>query len=163
MKRVVRMMTDDNAVDRPTNDVDEIYAIVAPLIGMKPWSVRSTFRGFLILDFGEAHKQENMIYPEGDWNLCIDCAWRLQKPHDVLVASGDEQDFIRYEIKRLEGKTLERITISALTLDTELLFETGLSLLLFPVYTDDENEHWWLDTPGDKTLGIGPGVDWYHA
>ncbi len=149
-------------MDNTAEYIGKIETIVAPLIGMKPWSVRLGIGSLLNFEFGKELKDEGYIHATGEWHLWVYmCAWRLQTAHDVLVGSEDFRDLIQYEIQRLEGKTLESIKLSWPALETEILFETGLLLRLFPIYTSD-HDHWMLFTPDRKVLTIGPGNTWSY-
>lgn len=149
-------------MDNTAENIDKIEAIVAPLLGMKPWSIRSSVGSLLSFEFGKELKDQGFKHPAGEWHLWVYmCAWRFQTAHEVIVASEDSREVIQQEIKRLEGKTLESVKLSAPALETEFLLETGLLLRLFPIYTH-ENKHWMLFTPAGMVLTIGPGNTWSY-
>ena len=151
--------------DNKSESIGKIEAIVAPLLGMKPWSVRLGIGSMLNFEFGKELKDQGFNHPTGEWHLWVYMsAWRLQTAHDVIVASEDSREFIEDEIKCLEGKILENVKISMPALETEFMFETGLVLRLFPIYTQERKhcDHWMLFTPDDMVLAIGPGNTWSY-
>lgn len=146
-------------------DIHQIESIIGSIVGMKPWSVRLGVGSFLTFDFGKAVEKERFKNPIGEWHLWVYmCAWRLETSKDVIIASEDAHKLIQQEIKRLEGKVLQKVTIYAPSLETDLMFETDLRLRLFPIYAqDDDADHWLLFTPGKKVLTIGPSNTWSYA
>lgn len=116
-----------------------------------------------MLDFGKIYEEGMPVkYPRGEWHLWVYmCFWRIQTAHEVILSAEDVRETIDQKVKCLEGKTLESIKLSGPALETEFLFETGLLLRLFPIYTQNEKS-WKLFTPNHMVLCIGPGHTWQY-
>jgi len=144
-------------------DIQQIQQLVVPIYGQRAWGVARGIGSFVTMEFGNvlptAGKQKQ---PRGEWHLWVYCcAWRLEYSNDVLVGSEDAQQKIDHLIKRLEGLTLQSIQISAPGLDTVLVFEQGIIMKLFPIFTE-KYEHWMLYAPDGNVLTLGPGSTWSY-
>jgi hypothetical protein len=147
-------------------DIHVIEEKLKPLLGKKAWGVALGVGSFITLEFGRplapyATKQGREVI-HGEWHLWVyDCAWRLETADGVLVASEDDRNEIEEAIKSLEGAALKLVELFPPALDTLLKFDNGLTLRLFPIYSNDA-DHWMLFTPEKKVLTIGPGTDWSY-
>src|SRR5689334_15213275 len=97
-----------------TDDIRQIESILDSIVGMKPWSVRLGWGSFLTFEFGKELKDQGYSQPAGEWHLWVYmAAWRLETSHDIVTVCEDSRDFIRLQIKRLQGKTLQKAHVYA--------------------------------------------------
>lgn len=134
-----------------------VRARFAPLVGKKVWGVSLGVGSFVTFEFGPKIRTSAGSV-RGEWLLWIYCcAWRIERGSRVLAASEDDRPLMKKMVKLLTGKKLTRVAVTSLLMDTSFVFEGGLVLKTFGVYSRDA-EHWMLFTPEHKVLTIGPGT-----
>ncbi|HEX7101373.1 MAG TPA: hypothetical protein VF201_01895 [Nitrolancea sp.] len=103
-------------------------------------SVGIGYASALLLDFGTASNADPSGYREPELSLVVECSWRLETEHTVLVGSGEDDDAIADAIQVLMDCDVETIKISQPSFSVRLSFGK-LILWIFPddarSYTDD--------------------------
>jgi hypothetical protein len=145
------------------NGLSEIYKLINPLLGQRIWKAWLGEGNFLILELGSQINDPKLKRPRGEWTLWVYmAAWRLETSAEIVTASEDEREKITVNIKQLEGLGVESIEVIYPSLDTTILFENGITLKIFSVYSDEET-HWKLFMPNDKVLLVGPSNSWIYG
>ncbi len=144
-------------------DLNDIQAIIRPLLGQEAWGVALGEGSFITLEFGARRPTTRARErPHGEWHLWVYCcAWRLDGNDAVIAASEDMRTTLEAAVQRLNGLALRAVDIRRPALETTLTFDNGITLQLFPVFSEDF-EHWMLYTPEGKVLTIGPGTNWSY-
>ena len=88
-------------------------------------------------------------------------AWRLEHGSDVLAASEDPRPKLEAAVRHLDGLALQSVDIVSPSLDALFAFEKGVTLRIFPIYSE-QYEHWKLFTPNGQVLVVGPGTTWSY-
>jgi hypothetical protein len=104
------------------------------------------------------------IDAEGDLRLdggglllqVVGATWRIESADTALMGSADDDTSL---VRVLEGRVLEGIRISAVSLDAELGFTDGYRLRTFAVHTDAV-VHWTATLPDGSVATAGPGGRW---
>ncbi|HEU4326413.1 MAG TPA: hypothetical protein VFS21_24950 [Roseiflexaceae bacterium] len=145
-------------------DINQISAIIEPLIGQKAWNVALGVGSFVTIDFGNvvpSKRPGGRSY--GEWYLWMYCcAWYMSKDDDIVVGSEDERETISAHIHIVSGLELVKVTIKPPAFEATFNFADGVALHLFPVFST-EYEHWMLYTPHNNVLTLGPGSTWSYA
>ena len=102
---------------------------------------------------------------EGEAQLLVSCAWRLQRRGIVVAGSRDEDSRIINALELLRGARVLRTRLRGVAWDLEIGFSGGITLAMFgdlargPVeYTNN----WQLEV-GRRVLVAGPGENWSIA
>jgi hypothetical protein len=144
-------------------NIQEVQAIVNPLLGQKAWGVSLGFGSFLTLEFGQplpSSGENQKIH--GEWHLWLyNCAWRLEQKDRILGGSGDERDQLETVIERLNNLTLQSVELLPPAGDAVFTFEHQVVLRLFAIYSQDY-AHWFLYAPDGNVLSVGPGNSWSY-
>jgi hypothetical protein len=141
--------------------------ILDNVVGQKVASIELGHGSFLTIDLGKlvskATKQKNREFRNvGEWHFWVYmCAWRIDKDNKPLAASSDPREKIATKIQEIAGTTLTKYEILNASLDTKFYFDDSITLTLFNISTDDE-EQWMLFTPDKKVLVIGPADTWTY-
>lgn len=144
------------------DEMQQIQNKVRPLIGQKVWGVELGVGTFVTMEFGAPLQDDPRLPPRGEWHLwTYYCAWQIECDGEVLAASEDPRDLLEQTLREFNELTLLGLEITRPTLVTELRFERGMILRLFPVCTMDNNA-WMLYDPTDYVLEIGPGSTWRY-
>ncbi len=147
-------------------NLQEVQHYLDPILGQKPWSVWLGMGSLLTLEFGKAREQQTRrrgTILVGEWRLWIYmAAWRLETADVVLIGSEDPRPKIQRELKHLEDVVLRSVNLVAPSLETHFIFERGIILNVFPVYSEHE-DHWMLFAPDGYVLTIGPASTWSYA
>jgi len=147
------------------NDVNEIKAIVSPILGKSAWDASLGFGSFITVEFGLPIKPtENAKYLRGEWHLWVKHAfWRLEENNRVLVGSEDDRKTLGEKLKAINGLNLEVFDINPVTYETVFLFGGRVKLSVIPTsYLQNEYEYWTLYTPQRKVLLAGPGMEFRY-
>lgn len=142
-----------------------IGPIVAPLLGLSAWDVRLGVGSFITAEFGDVVPPKKARQrAHGAWHLWImHAAWRIEQGDTMLVASEDRRPKLEAAVENLNGRPLVSLDILAPSLDTLFGFDGGMSVRLFPLYTE-EYEHWQLFVPDGNVLVVGPNATWsFHS
>lgn len=142
------------------------------LIGVPCWSVVAG-RGagsVIALDLGKKLlrrkplrnpklTQEQRTY-EGEYQMMIYCAWRLDSPDRVICGSGDsneEGEAMIEGLMRLIGSNITAVRLVDPALDLVVEFDQSLQLKVFCDETDttDDNEN-YVFRASHRIYGIGP-------
>jgi hypothetical protein len=144
-------------------DLNEIQAKMSPLFGQQAWGVALGEGSFITLEFGASRPTTRPRERQhGEWHLWVYCcAWRLDENDDVIAASEDARTKLEAAVQRLNGLTLRAVDIRSPAFETMLTFDKGITLHLFPVFSE-LYEHWMLYTPDGSVLTIGPGTSWSY-
>jgi len=146
-------------------DMDEIKAIISPILGMKAWDVSLGYGSFVTTEFGSPIKPTDQSkYLRGEWHLWVKHSfWRLEQNNQVLVASEDNRKELAENLKIINGLQLNTFDINPITFETSLLFGDKVKLLVIPTsYLQDEYEYWTFYTPERKVLIAGPGMEYQY-
>jgi hypothetical protein len=145
------------------SDLHAIESKITPLVGEQAWGTELGIGSFLTVEFGESQPPtEAGGGARGEWHLWVYCcAWRLEMEKEVVAASEDPRPKLEEAAQRLNGCTLRAIDVQRPALETTFTFDDGLTLRLFPVFSEDY-EHWMLYDPSGNVLTIGPGTEWSY-
>ena len=132
------------------------------LIGLPSHKVKLGYGSFITMGFGQDKTFEVMINEQltrevrPEWFLWIMmAAWRIDKNGIPICGCEDEPEEITQMLSELEGKKLMDIRIINQALDTQFIFQDGLALNTFSIYTHDiESENWSLCTPSKEVLSV---------
>src|SRR5438045_3671110 len=93
------------------NDIREIQAIIAPLLGRKVWGAALGMGSFVTLEFGAARPPERpRARIHGEWHVWIYCtAWRLEQDDVIIAASEDARSKLERSVITLNGLAMEAI------------------------------------------------------
>ena len=143
------------------NDIREIQARVAPLLGQKVWGAALGTGSFVTLEFGAVRPGQGPgTRDHGEWHLWIYCAaWRLEQEDAVLAASEDPRPKLEQAVTRLNGLALDVIEVRRPALEAIFQFEQGIALRVFPIFSEGF-EHWMIYMPDGNVLTAGPGTSW---
>ena len=109
----------------------------------------------VILDFASPGPDGVQVI---DSYIRTECAWRLETPQSVLVASEDDREQLREQIAKLTNRRVMDLIVLYPSLELQLSFEEGCRLCVFPVYAASaEYENWCLRTPERLEFVAGPG------
>jgi hypothetical protein len=149
------------------SDLQPIQEKIQRLIGQRPWEVKLGWGSFITLEFGKQIEVEGIrgvTYIHGEWHLWVQMsAWRLETKAEVITASEDSREGMSRGIKQLEGTKLLLIKLRPPALETILMFEGGLILRLFPIYSEELTmDDWALFCPDGYVLTVGSGQWSYH-
>lgn len=105
-----------------------------------------------------AHSEEFRQY-EGEANLLVWCTWRLDGPNGPLTSSDDTSENVHANLLRLDGATVQAVSVANQAGDLNVSFRKGLKLRVFcdhvpPSPSFDGNWELWRT---DRTLVVGPG------
>lgn len=82
----------------------------------------------------------------------------------LITTADDDSDYktsqaLKLAIEQFEGKMLKSVCLDATSMQIELDFENGSSLVLIPDLTTDDDAlaYCELFMPNDKVLEVGPG------
>jgi hypothetical protein len=96
---------------------------------------------------------------EGEANLYVWCTWRLETEELVLGSSDQDTDVAAECIRKIAGRTLERITVSAAAGDLILGFgDQTLRVFCDHVEPDPSYDTNWELFFDGRVLVIGPGL-----
>ena len=152
-----------------SKDQQVIIEIINKVVGQQVSAIKLGVGSFLTLDFGKLYTETKIYkngkertYTWGNWHLWVYmCAWRIDKNGRPYVASSDDRTKIAELIKELAHATLTKCEILNASLDTKWYFDEHITLTLFNTSTEDEDQ-WFLFTPEEKVLTIGPGDTWIY-
>jgi hypothetical protein len=127
--------------------LEEIREQLSFLIGQQCRRVTSKDDQSLQLDFGGLIKREcsekeknetgkDFCY-EGEYDILIWCAWRLQDSEDAICSSDCPDELCKEGVKRLIGEKVVSIEIFSPAWDAAITFSSGLVLKIFCTYTKD--------------------------
>src|SRR5262249_9046674 len=97
---------------------------------------------------------------EGEVNLLVWCAWRLDSSDGPLTSWDDAPDRIRAQLARLQGIRVRAASAVAPTWDLSVSFWNGLKLRVFCDHVPDDpsfDGNWELWRTQDA-LVVGPGA-----
>lgn len=141
------------------NDVAQIQAMLAPLVGRAAWGCRLGHGSFVTLEFGEPQPATGDVV-HGAWHLWVyGCAWRVERGDELLAGSDDDRDAMATAAHALDGLELEDVTVHAPGLDATWRFSGGCCLRLFSM-SALQGEHWLVYLPDGQVLSAGPGGAW---
>lgn len=145
-------------------DIQQIEKIISPILGMKSWGTMLGEGSFITIEFGNSvlsTPQQKRFH--GEWHLWIYlCVWYLEKDGELLAASEDPRPKLEAAVQHLDNRILYSVKFLPPAFETVFTFEKGISLHLFPIYSE-EYEHWMLYTPDGNVLIIGPGTNWSYG
>jgi len=95
------------------------------------------YAGALLLDFGTASSADPSGYREPELSLVIECPWRLEAEHSVLVGSGDEDDVVEDVIQSLIHCRAKEILIFQPSFTVRL----ALGDLVLWIFPDDSRSY----------------------
>ena len=138
-----------------------IEEIIKGLLGKKAWNARIGYGSFVTIEFGNPIVQENDQSSHGEWHLWVYiCSWRIEKDNHIIVGDQDSKERMNETIKLIDGTTLESFEVLSTVLDAILRFSDGLTLRLFSILSNDEENddspHWMLYMPNNRILIAGP-------
>jgi len=148
-------------MERSSEEERKLQAAVAALKSETCWSIiAGEGTGSLIsLAFGEKNKRPRILRNrnlteeerefEGEFELYVECAWRLETEQDVLctsTSSNGSGGLMIEALRQLVGKAINQARLMWPAADIRLDFDGGFSLLLF---ADQANE---LDNYCNYTL-----------
>jgi len=101
---------------------------------------------------------------EGEYELMVWCAWRLDGPKGPVVSSDAADVVVDRKLTRaLRGRTIERARVTVpLAWDLEVTFDRGLVLRVFCDYLPGDpsfDGNYEVVLP-DRELAVGPGAKW---
>jgi hypothetical protein len=135
----------------------KVRARLQPLVGQKAWGVKLGQGSFITLEFGRPVEKRGVKY--GEWHFWVTCcAWRLDGERAMVAGSDDPREELAEKVKQLDGRTLQALELSGPAGQTELRFDGGLTLTLFPFASD--LEHYKVFIPDGQVLIVGPGSEW---
>lgn len=145
------------------SDLREIENKVSSLLGQKAWGTELGVGSFVTIEFGsERAAAEAGERPHGEWHLWVYCcAWRLETEDEVVAASEDPREKLQTAVQRLNDHVLQAVKVERPALETTFTFEGGLTLRLFPIFSENF-EHWMLYDPNGFVLTVGPGTEWSY-
>lgn len=95
---------------------------------------------------------------EGEANLYVWCAWRLETDDAAIASSDQEADQAAAALERLQGLRVESIEVSGRALDVVLRFSTMLlHVFCDHVDPDPSSEANWELFLEDRAFRAGPG------
>lgn len=141
--------------DEYSASLDEINDQIGLLVGQTCRAVYNKPEESLRLDFGgtirrfynkdERQKTSQDICEEGEFDILIWCAWRLQDSEKAICSSDNSDEQYEEASKWLIGKKVVSIEIIPPAWDATITFTDGLVLKIFCIYTqDDECETNWF-------------------
>jgi hypothetical protein len=152
----------------------ELFAFVRTLEGLTCWYVSaggaagSTFQlalGGKVLRArpitNPAHSEEYRRF-EGEANLLVWCAWRLDGEDRPLTSWDDSREAIPRELRRLVGARVETVSLVWPAWDLTLCFVGGLQLRIFADHLPGEpsfDGNWELWRP-EVAAYVGPGANY---
>jgi hypothetical protein len=143
-------------------DIQAIEEKIKPVLGQQGWDVTLGHGSFITIEFGKPLPSNDPRSPRGEWHLWVYlCIWYLEKNGELLAASEDPRPKLEAAVHHLEHRTLQSVKLSLPALETVFVFDEGITLHLFPVYTE-EFEQWFLYAPDGNVLTIGPGTQWTY-
>jgi len=126
--------------------------LFSEILGKAVKRVTISYKACASLDFGKDVTVEVKTkkgidqFTRGEWCFWLyDCAWRLDKGEESLVASGDSPEAIKTHFPSLEGKRLLNAKILSSAFDLWLEFEDSFRLIAF-TDTVEDSEPWNLST-----------------
>jgi len=145
------------------HDLSEIEGKISSLLGKQAWGAQLGVGSFITIEFGDSQPPSSMGEPpHGAWHLWVYCcAWRLETQEEVVAASEDPRPKLEVAVQRLNDRTLRAVEVQRPALETTFIFEDGLILRLFPIFSEDF-EHWMLYDPTGNVLTVGPGTEWSY-
>ena len=102
------------------------------------------------------HSRGFRIY-EGEANLMVWSAWRLQRQRRVISTSEDIESRATRSIESIVGATILAVTVSPPANDMVISFDTGVVLHLFCERVGGRMKQNWEIFAGQKTMVAGPG------
>jgi hypothetical protein len=136
-----------------------IHAFVEPLVGERVWGASLGHGSFVTMEFGRPLPQEGR-WVHGEYHVWIYLsAWRIATATEVLCAAEDDREWLAEVIPRLDGRTLEQLTIQRPAWDATFSFSGGMVLQVFPYSTSEDSRGWLVYGPSG-TLALGPGNEW---
>ncbi|MDR1140976.1 MAG: hypothetical protein LBL62_04730 [Planctomycetaceae bacterium] len=135
--------------------IEEFRKQLRYIVGQHCRSVLTESDHSLRLDFGgtikrtctEKEREETGrdIQEEGEYDILIWCAWRLQDSNDAICSSNCPDEVCEAGIKRLLGQDVISVEIFPPACDAAVTFSSGLVLKIFCNYTkDSEIETNWF-------------------
>lgn len=108
-----------------------------------------------------AHSEEFRLF-DGEANLLIWCAWRLDGSEGPLTSWDDTDANIKAMLAKLVGAAVESVAVTPMAWDLTLRFTADLTLRVFCDHVPgdpsfDGNWELWL---ADRGLCVGPGTRW---
>lgn len=97
---------------------------------------------------------------EGEVNLLIWCAWRLETKTKILTSSDDAVASVAHNLRRIAGQVVTNVEVALPSWDIMLEFSNRLLLHVFCVHvpgTPSFDGNWYLTTP-DTLYCAGPGA-----
>jgi hypothetical protein len=154
--------------------VDELLALVQPLLGLPSWNVQRGHGSFLTFEFGQPHLvsheprerrptdpipgRRRLTYAHGDWHLWVYCCQWAASQEGVALAHSESTDAeIDTAMRALGGQALSELSLD--TARTTFHFDLGGKLETQPF--DDESEQWHLYMPssGSAAGSVDDGCD----
>jgi hypothetical protein len=144
-----------------TNNLEKFYKISHEIVGRQAWGVKAGMGSFLTMEFGSRIKKPDAD-ERGEWHFWVYCcSWRIEQNEHIVLGCEDSKVKIEAFLHKFEKSTLESFEVTLPGLDAILKFDTGLTLKLFTINTEDEDQ-WMLFTPNDKVLVVGPSGMWTY-
>ena len=153
-------------------DLDQIQALIQPIIGKRAWGVKAVLDSYIYLEFGSPRlrhaRRPQPVTVRGEWLFWVTFAvWRLERDGSVIAGSQDRFAQFSPVVEVLEGKILLSAQVSLPALDVVLTFEDDLRLRLFIAHHLKRGdfgpiEGWNLYTPENKVLTAGASQTWSH-
>jgi hypothetical protein len=142
---------------------DDVSRRLAGLVGQRAWGTALGVGSFLTLEFGDVRAARPAAgsraegRQHGAWHMWLYCcAWRIDGPASMIVASEDAREYIAAKVGAVDGATVVRADIQqGCTLRLE--FDTGLVLTSFAIFSSGY-EHWFVYLPDGTVITAGPGL-----
>jgi hypothetical protein len=150
----------------------ELASLVGSIRGLECWYVSSggAACSTFALSFGAkirrpvpiknpAHSEEFRHF-EGELNLLVWCAWRLDGPDAPLTSWDDADESISAQLTKLIGATVESVELIQPAFDLVINFSNALCLRVFCDHVPGEpsfDGNWDL-TAHDEIVSVGPGA-----
>lgn len=165
------MESNDEILVKTASSKEELSTALYMLKGLKCWNVKLRTGNMWSLSFslGKAVKEEAYLTEDptikkmcywGEYELQIDCTWRLDDENGAPVLScyKSNEDEIETAINSLFGDSVESVEIESPIYEATIRFASRKQLRLFCDWVPGKGgiPNWYCDTP-QETFFIGPG------
>jgi Family of unknown function (DUF6188) len=142
-----------------TNRTDEIVAkIEGTLIHEAVRKIALGLGSILLIELDSAEGDGFPASPSARPYIRVECAWRIEDKENVLAASEDPRESMALSLNALHSQVVQEVGVSLPGFDLRISFDSGHSLLIFPVYANSQDyENWTIQTTSNEDIVSGPG------
>jgi len=157
-----------------TNGHQDLHTFVASLRGLRCWYIStggaagSTFKLALGSKVPRLHPLKNPAHSdeyrqfEGEANLLVWCAWRLDGPNGPLTSWDDGKASVVAQLGKLVGRAIDSVVVVAPAWDLTVGFSDGFILRVFcdHVPGDPSFDGNWDLSRQEVAVSVGPGSEY---